>query len=130
MRKYVFSIILALCLVAALLPGIPAAADGHGTNHTCLCGAENCTQTGTGHEKIPDGAVWEGIGNDEFKTCEIGKEGQTHYYYLTEDIDCSSGNSGIYFYGNVVLCLNGHDIDFLAARTAWPLNRLQIVILN
>ena len=121
MRKYVFSIILALCLVAALLPGIPAAADGHGTNHTCLCGAENCTQTGTGHEKIPDGAVWEGIGNDEFKTCEIGKEGQTHYYYLTEDIDCSSGNSGIYFYGNVVLCLNGHDIDFSGGQ-----NRLAI----
>lgn len=73
MRKYVFSIILALCLVAALLPGIPAAADGHGTNHTCLCGAENCTQTGTGHEKIPDDAVWEGIGEDKFKTFEIGK---------------------------------------------------------
>ena len=110
MRKYVFSIVLALCLVAALLPGIPAAADGH--NHTCLCGAENCTQTGTGHEKIPDDAVWEGIGEDKFKTFEIGKEGETHYYYLTEDINCSSGNSGIYFEGNVVLCLNGHDIEF------------------
>lgn len=71
MRKYVFSIVLALCLVAALLPGIPAAADGH--NHTCLCGAENCTQTGTGHEKIPDDAVWEGIGEDKFKTFEIGE---------------------------------------------------------
>ncbi len=110
MRKYVFSVILALCLVAALLPGIPAAADGH--NHTCLCGAENCTQTGTGHEKIPDGAVWEGIGNREFETCEIGKEGETHYYYLTENIKCSTGYYGIYFYGNVVLCLNGHNIEF------------------
>ena len=110
MRKYVFSIVLALCLVAALLPGIPAAADGH--NHTCLCGAENCTQTGTGHEKIPDDAVWEGIGEDKFKTFEIGEEGETHYYYLTEDINCSSGDSGIYFEGNVVLCLNGHNIEF------------------
>lgn len=110
MRKYVFSIVLALCLVAALLPGIPAAADGH--NHTCLCGAKNCTQTGTGHEKIPDDAVWEGIGEDKFKTFEIGKEGETHYYYLTEDINCSSGDSGIYFEGNVVLCLNGHNIEF------------------
>ena len=110
MRKYVFSVILALCLVVALLPGIPAAADGH--NHTCLCGAKNCTQTGTGHEKIPDDAVWEGIGEDKFKTFEIGKEGETHYYYLTEDINCSSGDSGIYFEGNVVLCLNGHNIEF------------------
>ena len=121
MRKYVFSIILALCLVAALLPGIPAAADGHGTNHTCLCGAENCTQTGTGHEKIPDDAVWEGIGEDKFKTFEIGKKGETHYYYLTEDINCNSGYSGIYFEGNVVLCLNGHDIDFSGGQ-----NRLAI----
>ena len=119
MRKYVFSIVLALCLVAALLPGIPAAADGH--NHTCLCGAENCTQTGTGHEKIPDDAVWEGIGEDKFKTFEIGKKGETHYYYLTEDINCSSGNSGIYFEGNVVLCLNGHNIEFKQGQ-----NRLAI----
>ena len=119
MRKYVFSIVLALCLVAALLPGIPAAADGH--NHTCLCGAENCTQTGTGHEKIPDDAVWEGIGEDKFKTFEIGKKGETHYYYLTEDINCNSGNSGIYFEGNVVLCLNGHDIEFSGGQ-----NRLAI----
>ena len=119
MRKYVFSIVLALCLVAALLPGIPAAADGH--NHTCLCGAENCTQTGTGHEKIPDDAVWEGIGEDKFKTFEIGKKGETHYYYLTEDINCDAGNFGIYFYGNVVLCLNGHDIDFSGGQ-----NRLAI----
>ncbi len=121
MRKYVFSVILALCLVAALLPGIPAAADGHGTNHTCLCGAENCTQTGTGHEKIPDDAVWEGIGEDKFKTFEIGAAGETHYYYLTEDINCNAGSSGIYFYGNVVLCLNGHDIDFSGGQ-----NRLAI----
>ncbi|MFR5967920.1 MAG: InlB B-repeat-containing protein [Oscillospiraceae bacterium] len=119
MRKYVFSIVLALCLVAALLPGIPAAADGH--NHTCLCGAENCTQTGTGHEKIPDDAVWEGIGEDKFKTFEIGEAGHTHYYYLTENIDCDAGNFGIYFYGNVVLCLNGHDIDFSGGQ-----NRLAI----
>ena len=110
MRKYVFSIVLALCLVAALLPGIPAAADGH--NHTCLCGAENCTQTGTGHEKIPDDAVWEGIGNREFESGTIGEAGHTHYYYLTENIDCDAGNSGIYFEGNVVLCLNGHNIEF------------------
>lgn len=82
MRKYVFSIVLALCLVAALLPGIPAAADGH--NHTCLCGAENCTQTGTGHEKIPDDAVWEGIGNREFESGTIGEAGHTHYYYLSD----------------------------------------------
>ena len=121
MRKYVFSIVLALCLVAALLPGIPAAADGHGTNHTCLCGAENCTQTGTGHEKIPDDAVWEGIGNDEFEDGTIGEAGQIHYYYLTEDINCSSGNSGIYFEGNVVLCLNGHNIEFKQGQ-----NRLAI----
>ena len=121
MRKYVFSVILALCLVAALLPGIPAAADGHGTNHTCLCGAENCTQTGTGHEKIPDDAVWEGIGNDEFEDGTIGEAGQIHYYYLTEDINCSSGNSGIYFEGNVVLCLNGHNIEFKQGQ-----NRLAI----
>ena len=119
MRKYVFSIVLALCLVAALLPGIPAAADGH--NHTCLCGAENCTQTGTGHERIPDDAVWEGIGEDKFKTFEIGEAGHTHYYYLTENIDCDAGNFGIYFYGNVVLCLNGHDIDFSGGQ-----NRLAI----
>ena len=121
MRKYVFSIILALCLVAALLPGIPAAADGHGTNHTCLCGAKNCTQTGTGHEKIPDDAVWEGIGNREFESGTIGEAGHTHYYYLTEDINCNSGYSGIYFEGNVVLCLNGHDIDFSGGQ-----NRLAI----
>ena len=121
MRKYVFSVILALCLVAALLPGIPAAADGHGTNHTCLCGAKNCTQTGTGHEKIPDDAVWEGIGNREFESGTIGAAGETHYYYLTEDINCNSGNSGIYFEGNVVLCLNGHDIDFSGGQ-----NRLAI----
>ena len=121
MRKYVFSIILALCLVAALLPGIPAAADGHGTNHTCLCGAENCTQTGTGHEKIPDDAVWEGIGNREFESGTIGAAGETHYYYLTEDINCNAGSSGIYFKGNVVLCLNGHDIDFSGGQ-----NRLAI----
>ena len=119
MRKYVFSIVLALCLVAALLPGIPAAADGH--NHTCLCGAENCTQTGTGHEKIPDDAVWEGIGNREFESGTIGEAGHTHYYYLTEDINCNSGYSGIYFEGNVVLCLNGHDIDFSGGQ-----NRLAI----
>ena len=119
MRKYVFSVILALCLVAALLPGIPAAADGH--NHTCLCGAENCTQTGTGHEKIPDDAVWEGIGNREFESGTIGEAGHTHYYYLTEDINCNSGYSGIYFEGNVVLCLNGHDIDFSGGQ-----NRLAI----
>ena len=119
MRKYVFSVILALCLVAALLPGIPAAADGH--NHTCLCGAENCTQTGTGHEKIPDDAVWEGIGNREFESGTIGAAGETHYYYLTEDINCNSGNSGIYFEGNVVLCLNGHDIEFSGGQ-----NRLAI----
>ena len=119
MRKYVFSIVLALCLVAALLPGIPAAADGH--NHTCLCGAENCTQTGTGHEKIPDDAVWEGIGNREFESGTIGEAGHTHYYYLTENIDCDAGNSGIYFEGNVVLCLNGHDIDFSGGQ-----NRLAI----
>ena len=121
MRKYVFSVILALCLVAALLPGIPAAADGHGTNHTCLCGAKNCTQTGTGHEKIPDDAVWEGIGNREFESGTIGEAGHTHYYYLTEDINCNSGYSGIYFEGNVVLCLNGHDIDFSGGQ-----NRLAI----
>ena len=121
MRKYVFSIVLALCLVAALLPGIPAAADGHGTNHTCLCGAENCTQTGTGHEKIPDDAVWEGIGNDEFEDGTIGEAGQIHYYYLTENIDCDAGNSGIYFEGNVVLCLNGHNIEFKQGQ-----NRLAI----
>ena len=121
MRKYVFSVILALCLVAALLPGIPAAADGHGTNHTCLCGAENCTQTGTGHEKIPDGAVWEGIGNREFESGTIGEVGHTHYYYLTENIDCDAGNFGIYFEGNVVLCLNGHDIEFSGGQ-----NRLAI----
>ena len=119
MRKYVFSIILALCLVAALLPGIPAAADGH--NHTCLCGAENCTQTGTGHEKIPDDAVWEGIGNREFESGTIGAAGETHYYYLTEDINCNAGSSGIYFKGNVVLCLSGHDIDFSGGQ-----NRLAI----
>ncbi len=119
MRKYVFSIILALCLVAALLPGIPAAADGH--NHTCLCGAENCTQTGTGHEKIPDDAVWEGIGNREFKSGTIGEAGHTHYYYLTENIDCDAGYSGIYFEGNVVLCLNGHNIKFTQGQ-----NRLAI----
>ncbi len=121
MRKYVFSVILALCLVAELLPGIPAAADGHGTNHTCLCGAKNCTQTGTGHEKIPDDAVWEGIGNREFESGTIGEAGHTHYYYLTEDINCNSGYSGIYFEGNVVLCLNGHDIDFSGGQ-----NRLAI----
>ena len=119
MRKYVFSIVLALCLVAALLPGIPAAADGH--NHTCLCGAENCTQTGTGHEKIPDDAVWEGIGNREFESGTIGEAGHTHYYYLTENIDCDAGYSGIYFEGNVVLCLNGHDIEFSGGQ-----NRLAI----
>ena len=119
MRKYVFSIVLALCLVAALLPGIPAAADGH--NHTCLCGAENCTQTGTGHEKIPDDAVWEGIGNREFESGTIGEAGHTHYYYLTENIDCDAGNSGIYFEGNVVLCLNGHNIKFTQGQ-----NRLAI----
>ena len=112
---------MALCLVAALLPGIPAAADGHGTNHTCLCGAKNCTQTGTGHEKIPDDAVWEGIGNREFESGTIGEAGHTHYYYLTEDINCNSGYSGIYFEGNVVLCLNGHDIDFSGGQ-----NRLAI----
>ena len=119
MRKYVFSIVLALCLVAALLPGIPAAADGH--NHTCLCGAENCTQTGTGHEKIPDDAVWEGIGNREFESGTIGEAGHTHYYYLTENIDCDAGNLGIYFEGNVVLCLNGHNIKFTQGQ-----NRLAI----
>ena len=119
MRKYVFSIVLALCLVAALLPGIPAAADGH--NHTCLCGAENCTQTGTGHEKIPDDAVWEGIGNREFESGTIGEAGHTHYYYLTENIDCDAGNFGIYFEGNVVLCLNGHNIKFTQGQ-----NRLAI----
>ena len=33
MKKYVLSMLLALCLIAALLPGTPAAAeDGHGTN--------------------------------------------------------------------------------------------------
>ena len=119
MRKYVFSVILALCLVAALLPGIPAAADGH--NHTCLCGAKNCTQTGTEHEKIPDDAVWEGIGNREFESGTIGEAGHTHYYYLTENIDCDAGNSGIYFEGNVVLCLNGHNIKFTRGQ-----NRLAI----
>ena len=117
MKKYVLSMLLALCLIAALLPGTPAAAeDGHGTNHTCLCGLVNCNKTGTGHEKIPNGTTWVGV-NKEYITNAggyLGETGKTNYYYLTEDIVATNDEAAaiIKIRGNVVLCLNGHNIQF------------------
>ena len=50
-KKYIFSIILTLCLVVVLFPGTPVAAANY--EHSCLCGNYNCHETGTGHGQIP-----------------------------------------------------------------------------
>ena len=113
-KKYIFSIILTLCLVVMLFPGIPVAAADH--VHSCLCGNYNCHETGTGHEKIPNGTTWVGV-NKKYITNAggyLGETAKTNYYYLTEDIVATNDEVAetISIRGSVVLCLNGHNIQF------------------
>ena len=118
MKKRMLGLLLALCMVLALMPvsaladdagiaeqasqtgGIAAYAAGEHTDH-CICGKE--------HENIGDHTASKTVTYTAWESNDsLPKDGGN--YYLTQDVKLESGNSGSLITQDTIICLNGHSI--------------------
>ena len=124
MKKRIVGTLMALLLAVTVLPpgaisvtsadvttGLVTTAYAEEHQNHCICGAEHKTIGGHISEVKPE--TWKPVSS----LSEIQQDG---YYYLTQNVELSSGWSAIYknnggtgtgYDNNVVLCLNGHSID-------------------
>lgn len=103
MKKRILSMLLAIVMVATMLPTTAFAVSTLTHTH-CVCGAAHAAVGDHASEAVQ---TWTAINT----AADFEKNKDTGYYYLTDSIELSAAWS---FSKNrdIVLCLNGHDIVF------------------